>query len=149
MSYCLPKETGYEIIKDVYDKKYDEFYYKINSNKLGLFFSEITEKENIKFIDETMSLLCDYGIDLTFFFRKLADINKIIISELDHIKFNSIENLKSQLTTEEKIEFLCSPIIEKIKTYSLPFELRIKNNKLSLNPKALSNLERFLNGNIH
>lgn len=148
LDFCLPKETGYQIVKNIYTKKYQDFYNRINANKMGLFFSVTINSENIKFVEETISLLRDYGIDITFFFRKLADINKILINELDNIKFDSVENLKSQFKNEEKIQFMCADLIEKIEAYSLSFQLRTQNNKLKINTKALDNLERFIIGII-
>jgi len=146
LEYCLPKETGFKIIDSIYTKKYEEFYNSINSNKFGLFFSEKTNLENLKFIEENISLCRDYGIDLTFFFRKLSDLHKILINELENIKFDCLENLKSQLENEEKIQFLFTEVIENIEAYSLSFELRNQNNKLTISPKALENLERFMSG---
>ena len=146
LDHCLPKDIGFQIIDSVYTKKYEEFYYKINANKIGLFFSEINNSENIKFIEETIALIRDYGIDLSFFFRKLADINSILISEIEKTKFDTVEDLKSQLDNEEKIQFMCAELIEKIEAYSLSFQLRNQNNRLTINLKSLANLERFING---
>lgn len=142
----LPKEVSFKILDVRYKSKYDEFYYKIKINKLGLFFSESINPETTDLVNKTIKLLKNYGFDLTYFFRQLAEINKIIINELENIKYDSIENLKSKFNSDEKIEAICSAFIENLLSYSLPFQLRTRNNKLTLNPKALLNLERFMQG---
>lgn len=148
LDYCLNKETGFKLVEDIYDSKFKEFYYKINANKLGIFLSNVMNCEDTKkFIDETFSLLQDYGIDLTVFFRSLSEINKIVSLELNNSKFSDIDELRAHFNSNEKVHSLCKELIGKNQAYSLPFNLRIQNNKLLFPLNMLAKWEKVLHGN--
>jgi uncharacterized protein YdiU (UPF0061 family) len=78
IDFCFNKEIGFKIEDEIYEKKFQEFFFEINLNKLGSFFSDNKDENTKDFINETFSILKKYGTDLTIFFRSLSDINNII-----------------------------------------------------------------------
>lgn len=142
---CVKKEIGYKIVDEIYDKKFQEYFLKINLNKLGFFFSEYKDDEMKEFVKETFSLLQNYGMDLTFFFRSLAETIDVLANDLISVNSKTLENLISQYNSDVKIRELCKDIIEKIESNSLPFQLRAQNNKLDFPHNMLSKWENLLN----
>lgn len=121
---ALSSVISYEKLKNIldsnYEKTYKEYFYLLNSQKLGLIFSYNNEIEDINLIDECNKMLEEFGFDFTLFFRYLSSVN---------------------VFTEYEKNITCQNFIEKMKKYSLPYDLKLRKMMPKMNRNMIKTFQ--------
>jgi serine/tyrosine/threonine adenylyltransferase len=119
LSSQIPIEELKAILESSYDKAFKEYFYLLNSQKLGLMFSYNNEKDDKELIDLAYKMMEEFGFDFTLFFRYLSNI---------------------KLTSDDEKQISCNNFIEKMKKYSLSYDLKTRKMKPKMNPNAIKSL---------
>ena len=89
---------GLQNLLDDYNSEYDKKYLTMMRSKLGLFTSQVSDKELIERLEETLQLT---ETDMTIFFRKLASVKK---EEATKDAFQFIKEAFYSSTISDEIE---------------------------------------------
>ena len=104
-----PNEKMMEFLKANYEKLYEDAYYNIMREKLGLF--ELKKEEDLKTITSMNELLNMSKLDFTIFFRKLADFEEFN-EDQDYIKTFAASLCELSPPDDIFLDFFKTPITE-------------------------------------